>query len=421
MTLKAIKPRQRRFYQSVLGCKVNRYDAELLRASLLESGYKETDKPEEADILFIHSCVVTHKAERDVRRLSNRFYRARKPGALIVLTGCLLPSISLREHVDYSGSLLEVSSLLGIELKKSTKHQRRARAVVKVQEGCGFRCSYCIVPKVRDGPRSRPLDDIVREIEELLDGGHREIVLTGTQIGDWGKEFGLNLIDLLQKVASLPHDFRVRISSLLPLHLTDEIISLLEEKNDKFVPHLHIPIQSGSQKVLKDMRRPYNISLVRSVLDKLFNEIPDISIGTDIIAGFPTEENEDFNDTVNLIKDYPFSYLHVFEYSKRPMTEAEKLSQIPRDIVKERVEKLLELGVQKRREYAERFVGRKLSCLIEHFEENTAVGTTENYLRILFERNGKEIGDIVDVIATGIIGTPTSGPPIVQGRLEIKG
>lgn len=416
-------PKRGRFYQKIFGCKVNRYDAELLRFSLIEAGYEETEKTEEADLIILHSCVVTHKAERDVRKACHHFRRLSKKNAILILTGCFISSLSQIEEIDFSGSIRDVASLLDINLQDKTGLQKRARAIVKVQEGCRFSCSYCIVPKVRGRSRSRPKEEVLSEIGRLLDLGHNEIILTGTQIGDWGREWGESLVDLLESIEKLPGDFRVRLSSILPNYVTPSLISIWRRSPERFALHFHIPLQSGSPKVLRDMRRPYKIELFQKVIDQVFEGLPNVSLGTDIIAGFPTETEADFDETIRVIERIPFSYLHVFEYSRRPGTKAESLSLLPHDVVRKRVRTLLELGVRKRREYAERFISMVLDVIVERCKDSRCFGTSSNYLRFFFDTNkatSLKIGERVKVFIKEIISTPTSGPAIVSGEIKDK-
>jgi len=420
---KAAIPKKGKFFQKIFGCKLNRYDAELLRTSLLEAGYEEVEKEKEADFLIIHSCVVTHKAERDVRKASHHLRKSAKKGAVVLLSGCLTPSLKELEGVDFAGSLNEVATFLQVDLPDKTGYQKRARALVKIQEGCGFSCSYCIVPQVRGRPRSRPMEEVLEEIEHLLEVGHREIVLTGTEIGEWGREWGKTLFDLLKEVERLPYEFRVRISSILPNYLTLDLVSIWKGNPARFASHFHVPLQSGSPKVLREMRRPYTLDAFRKSIDLLIRALPDVSLGTDLIAGFPTETDEDFEKTIRVIEEVPFAYLHVFEYSRRPGTQAESLPLLPHKVVKERVRTLLILGVKKRREYAERFIHRELDVIVEKCEKFRCFGTSSNYLRVFFDvkkETNLKIGKTVNVFVKEIISTPTFGPAIVGGELREK-
>lgn len=403
-----------RFHQYIFGCKVNRYDAELLRASLLQAGCEEVDDPKEADFLFVHSCVVTHKAERDVRRVLRR---TKREGVQSILSGCFTPASFTKKEVNFWGSPSDVAKFIGIELLERTTRQKRARATLKVQEGCRFSCSYCIVPQVRGRSRSRPLKEIISEMRVLLEAGHEEVVITGTQVGDWGWEWKKSLLHLLQEIAKQRGDFRVRISSILPMYVDKDLVSLFVSSPERFCPHFHIPLQSGSPKVLKDMMRPYKRETFERATSLLIEELRDVSIGTDVIAGFPTEQDQDFRETLKIIEEIPFSYLHVFEYSGRPDTEASRLSRLPPSIVKERVNRLLELGTKKRMEYARRFLGRELSVVVEKCEGGRCFGTSENYLRVIFEGQAPTLRR-KRVLITEILSLPPSGPAIVKGIIS---
>ena len=372
------------YYIKNFGCKINQYEGELLSYALEASGYKRTSLPEEADILIVNTCVVTHKAERDARRAINRMIRVRKDGAKILVVGCL-PEYKQVDSVDFVGGFRQALRYLGLNVPNLTPYQHRARPFVRIQTGCNFRCSYCIVPFVRGRSRSRPLNEIIDEIRALVEKGYEELVLTGTQIGNWGMEWGLELSDLIEKILEIK-GFRIRLSSISPIHVTERLIGLMASNRDRIAPHLHISLQSGSDRILRAMRRPYTAKTYRKKIEQLLEALPDIAIGTDVIAGFPTESDEEFQETLHFIEEIPFAYLHVFEFSPRPGTDAAEMRpQVPPHIRKARVRELLKVAQEKRVRYASRFIGRVLHVVVEKkVEDGIFTGTSEFYIKLRF-------------------------------------
>ncbi len=402
------------------GCKVNQYDSQLLRHSFLLSGYEETRDLTEADIIVVNGCVVTHRAERDARHALHRALRKAREKADIYLLGCAAKYGLDVEGVNKAGSLDELLRLLNLEKADGIRDfGGRKRPYLKVQEGCSFRCAYCVVPLVRGPSRSRELQEIKKEAEELLKAGFREIVLTGTQIGDWGKEFGLRLENLIEELLSLPYRFRLRISSISPLHVTEKLLEFIRPELPNLVPHFHMSLQSGSPRILKLMRRPYTRELFLEKAEMLLERTPLMSLGTDVIAGYPAETEEDFLETVELLERIPFSYLHVFEFSPRRGTEAFSLKEIHPAERKRRVKILLEIRSCKMREYREKFVGKKLQVIAEKVKNGVLEGTSENYLRIRFEGPESLLGEIIDVTVTGIDENMLTGTVQSQSKAAI--
>jgi len=375
------------------GCRTNYYDSEYLSSALLRKGYKIVENPEEADLVIVNSCSVTHKAERESRRAVRRY---KDLGKEVIYTGC---AAKLRpyEVADFSGSIEKVLEHFGFnEQFLPLVSIRRTRGVLKVQEGCDFECTYCSIRFSRGKSRSLPLDRILKDAEALAEST-KEIVLTGTQIGDWGKEWGKSLTDLISLLSERFPNVRFRLSSIEPTHVTDELIELFAER-ENLCPHFHISAQSGSNRVLRDMKRPYTREIYEEVLNKIYRKIPDVAVGTDIIVAFPTETEEDFEETLDLIRKYPFAYVHAFEYSPREGTEAYKLGELPPNVRKERVRRIQNLISQKKKEYRMKFLGRTLNVLVENVKKGLAIGISENYLRVTFETDMDLRGEIVKVL-----------------------
>ncbi len=402
---------RRRFYLQTLGCRANQYDSEVLRRYLLGSGYEEVDRPQEADVVIVNSCVVTHKAERDVRKLLSRARREGKSGAEVILTGCMVP---LRRQVDadFQGNLAEVLRHLEAHTPQRVFRQRRARAILKIQEGCSFRCAYCIVPRVRGPARSRPFEEVLAEARDLVRAGFQEIVITGIQVGGWGQGLGYRLPDLFRRILDLSPRLRLRLSSLLPHYLTPDLLDFWASE-PRMARHFHLPLQSGSPRILRAMRRPYTLDRFESLVQEIHRRMPEAAIGTDLIAGFPGETDADFEETYRLVHRLPFAYLHVFEFSPREGTEAARLPHpVPAAVRKERVHRLIALGEAKRRAFQKRHLGTLQEVLVEQRRpEGTFRGTTGNYLRVILP-GPQRIGELVRVRLLRVEGKELWGEPV---------
>jgi len=328
--------------------------------------------------------VVTHRAERDTRKWINRIKRI-NPDAKIIITGCFPFYEKIEDdNILFQGSPGEVIEYLKLENPQYLRFPLyHVRANVKVQEGCNFRCSYCIVPKTRGKSRSRPWEEILLEVDGLVKNGVSEIVITGTQTGEWGKEWEMHLADLLEEIIARFPGVRIRLSSISPIHIDERIIELLEE--EKILPHLHLPIQSGSPRILRMMRRPYTLDKYLDLMEKLFLRVPDIAVGTDVIVGFPGETDEDFQTTVETLKKIPFAYMHVFEFSRRPGTEAYQMEPVSSHIIRSRKDILLEIAREKKVKYIEKFLGKHQDGVVEKKSDGWYHATTGNYLKLIVQ------------------------------------
>lgn len=358
------------------GCRLNQYQSDRIMDNLTAKGFHFSPNPEQADIIIVNGCVVTHKAERDTRKAISKFLHR---GKKIIATGCYINyPVNKSPDVEWL-SMQEILSKFNAHGLPQTRVANRKRALVGIQEGCDFRCSYCIVPKVRGKSRYREAEEILKEIDFLVCNGVKEIVLTGTQIGDWGKQDKAGLSHLIKAIKNR-YSVRIRLSSILPNHVDKSLISLL--KNGYIMPHFHIAIQSGSDKILRDMKRPYKTEQFVDIFNKLQSASEYVSIGTDVIVGFPTETEEDFERTLDIMNALPFSYLHVFEYSPRDGTEAALLKKLPASVINTRKQVLLEVAKEKRKQYIDRFIGRQINVLIERCADNTCYGTSDNYIKV---------------------------------------
>ncbi len=389
------------------GCKVNFAEASTLARQFRESGYRLTDFHEKADIYVISSCAVTGAAEKKCRAAIRQAHRL-NPGARIAVIGCYpelkhddvvemdgvdivlghSDKFNLLDEVEGRGSSVkcQVSSVkcqVSIEFVPSYSSGDRTRSFLKIQDGCDYHCAYCTIPLARGESRSDTIEHILKEARSIVDSGINEIVLTGVNIGDFGKHSGetfLQLIETLEKEIPIP---RIRISSIEPDLLHNAIIELVASSK-KFLPHFHIPLQSGSDKILQAMKRKYKRKLYAERVEKIRLLLPHACIATDVIVGFPGETEKDFRETFDFLKNLPVSYLHVFSYSRRDNTLAAKaMNDIPGNEKKRRSELLHQLSDQKKRAFYIFNKGRELNILFESDNKDGYMhGFTENYIKV---------------------------------------
>lgn len=405
------------FFIHTMGCKLNRYDSAVV-AGLLSPALIETGDPEEADLIILNTCTVTHKAEREARRLA-RSLKRRNREAKVVVMGCSTrfapEAYRIMEEVDevITGpeELRALAGTLGIppssQPAAKLRFNGRTRAFLKVQEGCNYPCTYCIIPKVRGRSVSVPEEEVRDDFLNLLEDGYREIVLTGVNTGEWGRDLGGNrrLEDLLSGLLELEGDFRIRLNSVEPRAVTPGLIALLR-KGEKLAKHLHVPLQSGSDPVLKAMRRNYRSGFYSELLARIAEEVPAIGIGVDVIAGFPTETAEDFGATLSLLEESPVAFLHAFSYSPRAGTPASRLTSLPAGEIASRVRALRELGAEKKRKFAGRFIGKELRALTLGSGESAKRALTGNFLDVTLSGEttpNRFINIIVKSVEDGIV------------------
>ncbi len=386
------------------GCRTNLAEAMEWVETLSNFGYIYTSSSDEADILVLNSCVLTKKAENEVRRVINMIKRG-NPSKYVIITGCLTDS--LRSSSNFV--IVENEKKAEIPLKIIRKFGKyrdskivkiRARANVKIQEGCNFNCSFCIIPFVRGRSRSVSEEEIFKRVESLVDKGFKEIVITGTHLNSWGLDLEpkKTLSYLLKRLDSIKGLKRIRLSSLDPRFLNDSFLKSLMEIS-KIAHHFHLSLQSCSGEVLKKMNRKGSSDRYNHILNFLRKEFPDSCIGADIIVGFPYEDGKEFEKTYNFLKDSPLNYLHVFPFSPREGTPAFSMLQVPVNVKKERVKILRELSLEKRKEFYSKFEGCKLSgIVIKQFEGKVQV-LTDNYIKVIanLDLDGVEEGDEVYV------------------------
>ena len=372
------------FSIKTLGCKLNQYESGRISGALKVNGWTEVPYGAPCDAVIINTCTVTDNSDRKCR---NYIRRASEFGKVYV-TGCL----AQRDHE----SLLDIEGIAAI-YSNSQKDRLitdiepeaissscfslngRTRSFLKIQDGCDGKCSYCIVPAVRGLPKSRPTEEIINEARMLIDSGSPEIVLTGITIGKYYFN-GLDLADIAEKIISIPGNFRLRITSIEPLHLTNKLAELFS--SEKIAPHIHLPLQSGSDNILVGMRRPYNVSEFFSSIEKIRRVCPEIAIGTDIMVGFPGESDEDFSKTLKTASESEFSYVHQFTYSPRGGTDSSTLPVINHKILSERSAALKQLSRQMTSAYRSKFIGKKLHSVIEK-----GYALSGNYIHMRLTKN----------------------------------
>ena len=405
-----------------LGCKLNFSESSTLAREFERGGYRRVEPSEPTDVAVINSCSVTEHADKKCRNIIRKIHR-RNPNAIIAVTGCyaqLKPeAIAAIEGVDIVLSNNDKGDLYKrvVELKERGKAEvyscsvenltrffaayssgDRTRSFLKVQDGCDYKCAYCTIHYARGSSRNIPIADIVAEAKEIAAAGQKEIVITGINTGDFGRTTGESFIDLLRELNKVEGIERYRISSIEPNLITDEIIEFCAQ-SPKFVPHFHIPLQSGSTRILGLMRRRYTAERYRERIAKIRELMPDSFLGVDVIVGFPGEGEEEFMETYNLLEEVGASFLHIFPFSERPGTPAVDMpGKVQSRISTERVSRLEELSAKLNRAFAERFIGTERDVLFESTNHNGVMyGYTDNYLRVSTPFDEKAVNNICRV------------------------
>lgn len=392
-----------------LGCKLNFSETSTIGKQFLKKGFSIVDFNDKADVYLFNTCAVTEIAERECRQLVRKALRI-NPEAFIIVTGCyaqLRPEeISSIEGVDVvlgSNEKFEIFSLLqdfdkkelsciyvspkdelnSFGLASSTDADSRTRAYFKIQDGCDYKCSFCTIPLARGKSRSMQPELVITEFKKLLEQGYKEIILTGVNVGDYGKSFDTSFYEILKSLINVEGDFRLRISSIEPNLLTDEIIKLAVE-SEKICKHFHIPLQSGSNSILRSMQRRYTVEDYKNIIEKVKERIPDCGIGVDVIVGYPGETEKEFLETYNFLVELPVSYLHVFTYSERPDTKAINIdAKVDISERKKRNKMLRILSDKKKNAFYTSMINKELNVLFESKnEDDTVKGFSSNYVRV---------------------------------------
>jgi threonylcarbamoyladenosine tRNA methylthiotransferase MtaB len=431
----------RRVAFHTLGCKLNYAETASLSKQFLERGFRVVEFGRPTDVVVINTCSVTERADRECRQLVRRALRV-SPEACTIVVGCyaqLQPEeIASIAGVDYvlgsrekfdlfrhvgemeKRSMVRIScgdieDFTDFEPAFSSGAADRTRAFLKVQDGCDYLCAFCTIPRARGSSRSQSIEATVEQAENLVRRGYREIVLTGVNVGDYGKRIGTNLLALLKSLETIEGLDRIRISSIEPNLLTREMVEYIRD-SEKVCHHFHIPLQSGSDAILKLMRRRYLTTHYRDLISTIKRYLPDAGIGADVIVGFPGESDSHFEETHQFLRELPLSYLHVFTYSERQGTAAAEMSgAVALRVRARRSETLRSLGARKRRQFYRSFVGRVVPVLMEGTVEGALrIGHTSEYVRVGVPLKSAEENTIVDVEITGVeeefcIGCPRAG------------
>ena len=407
-----------------LGCKVNIYESNALKDKFIELGHEVSDAKSDCDAFIINTCSVTNMADSKSRQMIHKCIKL-NPNAIICAMGCYIQSNE--EAKDIPG----VDILLGnsnkgeavtkiIEMLEKKKRERyvnikdilknkeyepltatmfdHTRAFVKIEDGCQNFCSYCVIPFARGPVRSKPLMLALREFKDIANLGYKEIVLSGIDIGKYyDKETNTNFSGLVKlMLENIPDIKRIRVSSIEITQIDDEFLELLKN-NQVITSHIHLPLQSGSDIVLKDMRRKYDTNKFLEIVNKIKDSRPDIAITTDVIVGFPTETEEEFNNSVEFIKKIGFAKLHVFPYSVRKNTKAAEMKQLQDSIKKDRAQRLIKISDELEKNYYLKFIGDTQDVLFEQSNKEYTIGHTSNYLEVRIPKDDSLIGNIVNV------------------------
>ena len=394
-----------------LGCKLNFSETSTIARLFEDAGFAKVEFEETPDVYVINTCSVTENADKKCKQLVKRAQKI-NPESFIVIVGCyaqLKPEeiakiqgvdmvlganekFNILEHLENKDSKLEKAEVSFDNIKNtkdfvpSYSFGDRTRSFLKVQDGCDYFCSFCTIPLARGKSRNASLAETLLEAEKIAQTAIKEVVLTGVNIGDFGQGEGENFFDLIKELDKIEGIDRFRISSIEPNLLSNEIIDFCLKDSKRFVPHFHIPLQSGSDRLLKLMRRKYERALYAERVSQIKSIRPDACIGVDVIVGFPGETDEDFMDSVNFLKNLDISYLHVFTYSERANTGAPKLGEkVPMEVRRERSKQLHLLSDRKKRQFYTENIGTERTVLFEHEEdEGIMYGFTENYVKVKF-------------------------------------
>jgi len=422
---------------ATLGCRLNQVDTQQIQTLLEARGFRTVDFDEPADVVVVNTCTVTARAELSDRQTIRRAARV-SPRATLVVTGCWAQTSPgavagmedvdlvvgngdkhrLPDLLDRIGTervhVSEIGGARAVEVAPAARLNGRSRAFLKVQDGCQHRCAFCIVPLARGASRSLDSKVVLDQARVLVEAGHPEIVLTGVDLGHYGADLvpRTTLAALVRSLVEIPGLRWVRLSSLLPAYFTPDLLEVVTA-SPVVVPHFHLPLQSGSDRVLKSMRRPYNTRMYRGLVERLVVARPRLGLGADVIAGFPGETDDDFADTVACVRELPFSYLHVFPYSTRNGTEATRLAgRLDSRTITSRSRVLREIGLEKSDEFRRGLIGRVEDVLVLEVRDRPTgelVGLTGNYVEVVFAGPPRLMRTLTQVRVTGVRGDRAIG------------
>ena len=431
-----------------VGCRLNQSETAVLTDRLMERGYQKVECGEPIDLLVLNTCTVTENAEADCRRVIRRTLR-HSPNAFVAVTGCYaqtgmktlqnVPGVDLVLGNQYKMTLPDYLEDVPHLAKHSAAQVRHSgtmdredfvqegvgtyattRANLKIQDGCNFMCSFCLIPFARGRERSRRIDDAVREAERLVERGHRELVLTGVNVGRF-KHGPVGLLELIQRLEAVPGLARIRISSIEPTTIPDALLDYMST-SDKLCRFLHVPLQSGHDDVLAAMNRRYTVSDYTSWVERAVQTVPDVCVGTDVLVGFPGETDRQFSATRQVIEDLPVAYAHVFRYSSRPGTPAARAGNpVPRSVISTRSRLLSRLSRTKRMQFSQRFLDQERDVLFEAVGKNGLwTGVTDNFLRVGVPHSSSLTNQIRKVRLTGVMEHVVLGKLVDETRQRSK-
>ena len=397
-----------------LGCKVNQYETEAMLELFEKEGYEKAETEDYADVYVINTCTVTHMSDRKSRQYIRRM-KKKNPDAIIAVVGCYsqvspeeilsidevnlvmgtndrkkiveeVKKIDASRKVSTVDDIMKVKAFEEIEINKTNG---KTRAFMKIQDGCDRYCSYCIIPYARGRVRSRDLESIVKEVENLASNGYKEVVLTGIHVASYGKDIkdsDIKLLDVIKQINDIEGIEIIRLSSVEPILFTDEFVEAVSTM-DKVCPHYHLSLQSGCDETLKRMKRRYTTEEYKAIVDRLRAAIPNVSITTDVIVGFPGETNEEFDKTYEFLKDIELTHMHVFKYSPRKGTPAATMeNQVDPSTKHDRSEKLLQLNEENFNKFGQKMLDKEFNVLFEQkVGDNKYEGLTENYVKVIVE------------------------------------
>ena len=391
-----------------LGCKVNTYESEYIKEKFRENNYDIVELHNNPEVIVINTCTVTNQSDSKSRKMI-RLAKKTNPNAIIVVCGCasehhkenivdtdidilignyhkskIVELVNKYQETKQKINTFEDMTTVPFEDMKINNFLNKTRAFVKIQDGCNNFCSYCIIPYMRGTIRSKNIDVAYEEIKSLVEAGYQEIVLTGIHTGSYGTGENFDIVDLIRRISVLDKLKRIRISSIEITELNEKFLNELKI-NPKICDHLHVPIQSGCDKILKLMNRKYTIEEFVDKINKIREIRTNMNFTTDLIVGFPTETDEDFKETINNLKLIKFSKIHTFPYSIRNNTPAATMKQVNDSIKKERVHEVLELSNALENEYYNKFLNQSMDCLIEETKDGISIGHTDNYIKIEIE------------------------------------
>ncbi|HEU5402727.1 MAG TPA: tRNA (N(6)-L-threonylcarbamoyladenosine(37)-C(2))-methylthiotransferase MtaB [Terriglobales bacterium] len=439
---------ERRFYLENFGCRATQADGAAIERQLLDKGLARAENFSAADVVVLNTCTVTSAADQDARSTIRRIHRE-NPGAQILVTGCyaqrspeeiaqipgvsivvgnshkhqladiadrptgFVPLQSLSAGEVFVGDIFAHTELMAAPVFEADTASEKTRPNLKIQDGCNNRCSFCIIPYVRGKSRSLRLDEVIRETRALAELGYKEIVLSGINLGRWGRDIEgrSRFADLLRAILAETAIAKIRISSVEPMDWSDDLIELVAS-SPRICKHAHVPLQSGSDRILRKMHRKYRPWHYADRIQKIRAAMPTAAIGADVMVGFPGETDADFEETRAFIDSLPFTYLHVFTYSSRPGTPSASMpNQVRGDVTRERNRILRELAARKKRSFQQQFIGHELQAItLTNFENGRTEALTDNFQKLWLkgrhDSNLLVTPRIIGIDSDALIGTP---------------